>query len=321
MKIDVHKHIYPETYWNALMRISERIKLHNDVLRILDYFPKRGLLVKAEETIEPMEKLGIGAYVLSLSIPNVYLPDASMSLDLAQIANDAYAETRRRYPDKFYVLASVPLNFPDLAVQELDRAIGKLGMNGVTLGSNIAGKPLSSPEFFPFYERVNQLKLPIFIHPMSPPETEEKDEYFVTPLVGYIFETTLAVTKMVFTGVFEKFPDIVWILPHLGGAIPYLQGRIDSGYRHYAQCRQNISKPPSEYFKEFYYDTISANLPALRCALEIVGPEHLVFGTDHPFWPLESISLLNESVGKLDLSPSEREAVESKNVLRILANT
>lgn len=320
MKIDIHNHLYPENYWKAILKISERITFPVDVRRILSYYSNKGILIKPEETVGPMEKLGIGTQVLSLSIPNAYMPDPAMSLDLAQMANDAYVEIRRSFPGKFYVLASVPLNFPELAIRELDRAIGKLGMNGVVLGSNIAGKPLSSPEFFPFYERVNELKLPILIHPMSPPHMEEEDEFFTGPLVNYLFESTLAATKMLFAGVFERFPNIALILPHLGGALPYIQGRIDSGYRNHPACRKNISKFPSEYIKEFYYDTVSFNVPALRCALEIVGPEHLVFGTDYPFQPTESISLVNESLEKLNLSPKALEAIEGKNILRILHN-
>ena len=321
LKIDIHNHQYPENYWNTILKISEKVTFPVDVRRIMSYYANKGVLVKPEETVGPLEKLGIGVQVLSLSIPNVYMPDAAMSLDLAQMANDAYVETRRKFPGKFYVLASVPLNFPELAIKELDRAIGKLGMNGVVLGSNIAGKPLSSSEFFPFYERVNELKLPILIHPMSPSHMEEDDEFFTAPLVHYLFESTLAVTKMVFAGVFERFPNIMMILPHLGGAIPYIQGRIDSGYRNHPPCRKNISKKPSEYFKEFYYDTVSFNVAALRCALETVGPEHLVFGTDYPFQPLEGIALINESLDVLGLSLKDREAIDYGNLLRILHNT
>ena len=321
LKIDIHNHLYPENYWNTILKISEKVTFPVDVRRIMTYYANKGLLVKPEDAIKSMETIGIGVQVLSLSIPNVYMPDAAMSLDLAQMANDAYTEIRRRFPKKFYVLASVPLNFPELAIQELDRAIGKLGMNGVVLGSNIAGKPLSSPEFFPFYERVNELKLPIFIHPMSPPHMEENDEFFTAPLVQYLFESTLAVTKMVFAGVFEKFRDIIMILPHLGGAIPYIQGRIDNGYRNHPPCRKNISKKPSEYFKEFYYDTVSFNVPALHCALEIVGPQHLVFGTDYPFQPLGGVALINESIDALRLSTEALEAIEYGNLLRILPNT
>ncbi len=320
LKIDIHNHQYPENYWKAILKISEKVTFPVDVRRIMSYYANKGLIVKPEETIGPLEKLGIGVQVLSLSIPNAYMPEAAMSLDLAQMANDAYVEIRRKFPGKFYVLASVPLNFPELAIKELDRAIGKLGMNGVVLGSNIAGKPLSSPEFFPFYERVNELKLPILIHPMSPPHMEEDDEFFTAPLVHYLFESTLAATKMVFAGVFERFPNIIMILPHLGGAIPYIQGRIDSGYRNHPPCRKNISKKPSEYFKEFYYDTVSFNVAALRCALEIVGPEHLVFGTDYPFQPLEGISLINESIERLGLSAEVMESIKAKNLLKILHN-
>lgn len=320
LKIDVHNHTYPEKYWQAFLKISERVAFPVDVRRIISYYAQKGLLRTAEETIGIMEKFGIGAQVLSLSIPNVYMPDPAMSLDLAQMANDSYVETRESFPGKFYTLASVPLNFPELAVRELDRAICELGMNGVVLGSNIAGRPLSSPEFFPFYARVNELELPIIIHPMSPPHMEDDDEFFMGPLVHYLFETTLAAAKMVFAGVFERYPNICLILPHLGGAIPYIQGRLDNGYRNHPACRKNISKPPSEYFKHFYYDTVSFNVAALRCALEIAGPEHLVFGTDFPFQPLESIPMINASLAKLNLSSREMEDIGNKNILRILHN-
>lgn len=321
MKIDIHNHIYPENYWKALLKISDQVTLPIDVSRIISYYPQKGILVKPEETIGPMEKLGIGTQVLSLSVPNVYMPDAAMSLDLAQMANDAYAEIRSNHPGKFYALASVPLNFPEMAVRELDRAIGKLGMNGIVLGSNIAGKPLSSPEFFPFYERVNELKVPVFIHPMSPPHMEEEDEFFLAPLIHYPVETTLAATKMVFAGIFERFRNIALILPHLGGVLPYLKGRIDNGYRNHPSCRKNISRPPSEYFKEFYYDVLSLNVPALRCALEFVGPEHLVLGTDYPFGPLENIPLIQKSLDDLCLSSEAQRAIDRENLLRILINT
>ena len=320
LKIDIHNHIYPENYWKALLKISERVTFPIDSRRIITYYTQKGILVKPEETIAPMEKMGVGTQVLSLSVPNVYMPDPAMSLDLAQMANDAYAEIRKSYPGKFYVLASVPLNFPQLAIRELDRAIGKLGMNGIALGSNIAGKPLSSPEFFPFYERVNELRLPIFIHPMSPPHMEEDDEFFIAPLIFYPVESTVAATRMVFAGVFERFRNMVLILPHLGGVLPYLQGRIDNGYRNHSSCRKNISRLPSEYFKEFYYDIISLNVPALRCALEIVGPEHLVFGTDYPFWPLDNIPMIDKNLDELGLSPKDRGAIEYGNLLRILHN-
>ena len=319
-KIDTHCHLYPQDYWKELLNISERNSLPVDVQRILTYYAKKGVLITPEESAEVASKAGIETQLLALSIPNVYMNDATMSRDLAQMANDAYAGIRQKFPGKFLVLASVPLNFPDLAIAELERAIGKLKMNGVVLGTNIAGKPLSSPEFFPFYERVNELRVPIVIHPMSPPRTDDDDEFFVTPLVGYLFETTAAVARMVFAGIFERFPNIPLILPHLGGAIPYIQGRLDSGYRNHPPCRKNISKPPSHYFKDFYYDSVSFNVAALRCALEVAGPEHLVFGTDFPFQPLESIRLINESIDALGLSPAALEGVESKNVLRILLN-
>ena len=319
-KIDVHCHLYPKDYWKEILRIAESGSLPVDVQRIVTYYSKKGVLIAPEESAEVASREGIETQLLGLSIPNVYMADAAMSRDLAQMANDAYAEIRRKFPGKFLVLASVPLNFPDLAIAELERAIGKLKMNGVVLGTNIAGKPLSSPEFFPFYDRMNELRVPIVIHPMSPPSSGDGDEFFVTPLVGYLFETTAAVANMIFSGIFERFPNIPLILPHLGGAIPYVQGRLDSGFRNHPACRKNISKPPSQYCREFYYDSVSFNVAALRCALEVAGPEHLVFGTDFPFQPVESIRLINESIEALGLSPALKEGIEKKNILRILLN-
>ncbi len=207
-KIDVHCHLYPQEYWKEILRIAESGSLPVDVQRIVTYYSKKGVLIAPEESAEVASSEGIETQLLGLSIPNVYMADAAMSRDLAQMANDAYAEIRKKFPGKFLVLASVPLNFPDLAIAELERAIGKLKMNGVVLGTNIAGKPLSSPEFFPFYDRMNELRVPIVIHPMSPPSTGDGDEFFVTPLVGYLFETTAAVANMIFSGIFERFPNI-----------------------------------------------------------------------------------------------------------------
>ncbi len=319
-KIDVHCHLYPQDYWQELLKISKGDSLPADVQRILTYYSKKGILITPEESVEVASKAGIETQHLGLSIPNVYMADATMSRDLAEMANDAYAGIRQKFPGKFLVLASVPLNFPDLAIAELERAIGKLKMNGVVLGTNIAGKSLSSPEFFPFYERANQLRVPIVLHPMSPPRTDDDDKYFVTPLVGYLFETTAAVAKMVFAGIFERFPNIPIVLPHLGGALPYVQGRLDSGFRNHPPCRENISRPPSQYLKEFYYDCVSFNVAALHCAIEVAGTEHLVFGTDFPFQPLESIRIISESIDALALPPALKEGVEEKNILRILLN-
>jgi aminocarboxymuconate-semialdehyde decarboxylase len=269
------------------------------------------------ERIREMDGAGVDVQVLSLSSPNVYFAADEHNLRLARMTNDYLSTLRDEYPDRFMCLASVPLCNVQDAIEELHRAIDELGMNGLIIGSNIKGKPLNSPEFMPFFEEVNELGLAVLVHPMSPAGVEVMYEFGLAPLIGFVFDTTMAITRMVYSGMMERFRSIAFIVAHLGGAIPYLFERINNGYRAFPDCRENISIMPGEYLKRLYYDTVSFHEPALMCGYQTVGADHMVLGSDYPH-VIGSIDESVSSIEQLQLTQEEKEMIFGGNAMQIL---
>src|SRR5262249_10560389 len=239
-------------------------------------------MTDANQRLEDMDRVGIDVEVISLSTPNIFFADENGQAEVARILNDAYAELIAKHPNRFKGFASIPMDAPDAALAELHRAIHELRLNGVVLLSNIRGRALTSPVYRPFFEEANRMNLCIFLHPMIPLNSEPFREYVLGPLVGFPFDTTLAVARMCFGGILRELPNIRWIIGHLGGAIPYLMERLDNGYRDFAECRENIDALPSTYLKQLHYDTVSFSGPALRMVRELVGVDHMVMGSDYP---------------------------------------
>jgi len=219
--------------------------------------------------------------------------------------------------DQFAALATLPLNAPEASVAELERAMGKLGFKGAMLFSNINGTALSDPCFWPLYEYAHEMNAIFYIHPSSPVGVEAMTDYWLTPLLGFTFDTTLAAAKLVFSGVVDRFPGIRWVLCHLGGAIPYLAERLDRGYAAFSECRKNISKPPSEYLKRFYYDTVNFDANALQLARAFAGADHLLAGSDYPH-QIGSLRQMITSIERLDIPDREKEGIFSGNAARLL---
>lgn len=324
MRIDLHTHFYPGEYLEALEALESTLEVSQDSsglkifkdkgARILGITPQ---MYDPVERIREMDQAGVGVQVLSLSTPNVYFAPDEDSLALARMTNDYLSGLCDAYPDRFMCLASVPLNNVEYAIEELHRAIDELGMNGLIIGSNIKGKPLNSPEFTPFFEEVNRLGLAVLIHPMTPAGVEVMYEYGLAPLIGFVFDTTMAITRMVYSGMMERYRNIKFIVAHLGGAIPYLFERINNGYRAFPECRENISVLPGQYLKELYYDTVSFHEPALMCGYQTVGAEHMVLGSDYPH-VIGNIRECVSSIENLQLPQEEKEMILAENALRIL---
>jgi aminocarboxymuconate-semialdehyde decarboxylase len=327
MRVDLHTHFYPPGYLRALETLDSSLEVTEDKDRN-KIVKDRGarILTITEEMSDParrlgeMDEAGIDIQVLSLSTPNVYFASDQDSVLLAKVTNDYLATLCSEFPDRFLCLASVPLNNVDLAIAELHRAIGVLGMNGLIIGSNINGVPLNSQQYRPFFEEVDRLGLTVLIHPMSPAGVELMGEYGLAPLIGFVFDTTLAVTRMVYEGLMEMFPNIKFVVAHLGGAIPYLYERINNGYRAYPECREHLRALPSKYLERLYYDTVSFHEPALMCAYHTVGAEHMVLGSDYPH-VIGSIREAVSSVEDLELPADEKAMILGQNALRILRDT
>jgi aminocarboxymuconate-semialdehyde decarboxylase len=183
----------------------------------------------------------------------------------------------------------------------------------------VNGRALTDPRYRPFLEECDRRGVTVFVHPMIPTNAEAFSEYVLGPIIGFPFDTTLAVARLCYAGVFKQLPRIRWILGHLGGAVPYLFERLDNGWRDFAECRANIDELPSVYLKRLYYDTVSFSRPSLELALAQVGADHLVMGSDYPHL-LGSIERSVSTIEALDISKEEKAATFGGTAGRILSN-
>ena len=326
MRWDLHTHYYPDAFFRLIEQVGGAFSFGTDPTgrTIIRYRGSRFFGITPPMTdpalrIEDMDRTGIDVEVLSLSTPNVYFAPPERQAEVARLVNDAYAELAARYPQRFKGFASIPMDDPDAALRELERTQGELRMNGVIVLSNINGRPLTDPRYRPFFVECDRRRVCVFIHPMIPAASEPFAEYVLGPIIGFPFDTTLAVARLCYAGVFRELPNIRWILGHLGGAVPYLMERIDNGWRDFAECRVNIDELPSVYLKRLYYDTVSFSAPSLRLALEIVGADHLVMGSDYPHL-LGSIDRAVSSIASLDVPAADRERIFSGTAQAILNN-
>jgi aminocarboxymuconate-semialdehyde decarboxylase len=326
MKIDVHTHYYPEIFFKMIRDTPSDFSFAKDPTgrtiithRGARFFGVTAPMTDSDKRLEDMDRVGIDVEVISLSTPNIFFADETRQPEVAKILNDAYAELITKHPTRFKGFASIPMDAPEAALDELHRAIDQLKMNGVVLLSNIRGRALTSPIYRPFFEEANRMNLCIFLHPMIPTNSEPFKEYVLGPLVGFPFDTTLAVARMCFDGMLRELSNIRWIIGHLGGAIPYLMERLDSGYRDFAECRVNIDEPPSTYLKRLYYDTVTFSAHNLRMARDLVGTDRMVMGSDYPHM-LGSIERSVSSIQGLAIPDYEKHKIFSTNALSILNN-
>jgi len=326
VRYDLHTHYYPPSFFDLIRRTPGEFAFGTDPTgrTIIRYRGSRFFGITPPMTdparrLADMDRVGIDVEVLSVSTPNVFFAEGAAQVDAARLLNDAYAELIAQHPARFKGFASIPMDAPEAALRELDRALGELKLNGVVLLSNIRGRALTDPAYRPFFEEANRRRVCLVLHPMLPAQAEPFSEYVLGPLVGFPFDTSLAVARMCFHGLFRDFPDIRWVIGHLGGAIPYLMERLDNGFRDFAECRARIGELPSTYLKRLHYDTVSFSAPALRMARELVGADHMVMGSDYPHL-LGSIDRAVSSIEELDIPAEEKQAIFGGTAVRILNN-
>ena len=325
-KLDLHTHFYTERYFQTIRDLPSEFSFGASpsgqtiiTYRDARFFGVTPAMTDVSKRIEDMDRVGIDVEVVSLSTPNVFFTDAKHQPAVARMVNDSYAELIAHHPKRFKGFASIPMDAPDAALTELHRAIDELKLNGVILLSNIGGKPLTSPEYRPFFAEANRMKLCIFLHPMLPAQSDAFREYVLGPIIGFPFDTSLAVARMCYDGMLAEFPDIRWIIGHLGGAVPYLMERMDNGYRDFPECREKIDQLPSFYLKRLYYDTVSFSAHTLTMVRNMVGADHMVMGSDYPHL-LGSIDRAVSSIDGLDIRDDEKEGIFSGTALKILNN-
>jgi aminocarboxymuconate-semialdehyde decarboxylase len=326
LKLDLHTHFYTDEFFRCVRDLPSEFSFATSstgqtiiTYRGARFFGVTPPMTDVSKRLEDMDRTGIDVEVVSLSTPNVFFTDARQQPEVARMINDSYADLISRHPKRFKGFASIPMDAPEAALAELHRVIDDLKLNGVVLLSNIGGRPLTSPQYRPFFEEANRLGLCIFLHPMLPSNSESFQEYVLGPIIGFPFDTTLAVARMCYDGMFEDFKDIRWVIGHLGGAVPFLMERMDNGFRDFADCRQKIDKLPSVYLKQLYYDTVSFSEHSLTMVKNMVGADHMVMGSDYPHL-LGSIDRAVTSIASLEISGSDKEKIFSGNALRILNN-
>lgn len=272
-----------------------------------------------EARIEDMDKYGIDTQIISLTWPSVELIAAEEGIAWAKSINDYFSQVCQRYAGRFHAYATLPYQDVDAAIKELDRAYHDLGVKGIMLFSNIKGKPITSLEFYPIYAKAEEYDLPILIHPAVPLTAEAMREVRLPfPLFGFTLDTTMAVVSLIFQGVLEKFPQLKLIHAHLGGVVPYMVGRIDDSFKNYSkEYGLELPMAPSDYYKrQVYVDSISYHLPAMRCCLDWLGPDHIMLGTDYAH-PVGHIEDAIRYVRDMGLSKEDTDKILGGNASRI----
>jgi aminocarboxymuconate-semialdehyde decarboxylase len=320
--VDVHNHFYPPEYLDALRSGGSVVRVTTDSEGnpLLHYPGDYNVAVRGHRDIgyrqEVLEREGVTTQVLTLTTPGTHVESPRRAVELARLVNDAFARIVADRAPRFAALATLPLNDPRASVAELRRAVEELRLPGAMLFSNVNGVALSDERFWPLYEAADGLGAVLHIHPTSPVGVEAMTEYWLMPLVGFPFDTTLAAAKLVFSGVAERYPRIRWVLSHLGGAIPYLAERLDRGYRAFRECRTHIGRPPSEYLKAWYYDTVNFDARSLALAIEFAGARQVLAGSDYPHL-IGSITGMLDSIRRVPMPDGEKEGILGGNAVGV----
>ena len=319
MKIDIHGHFVDPRYLDELKRAMaldiEQTSDGKTLMRHNGYTLAwtRPDMFDMDHRLRDMDRKGIDMRVLTVSTPSVYPWTGDAQVRITRHVNDMLAKDCRAHPDRFIGFASLPLHDVAASLAEIDRAVGELGMKGVAIGSNIGGAPLNDRRFEPLWAKIDAMRLPVFEHPMFPKDTSEMGEFELPLRVGLIFDTTLVAARLIYGGVFERYPNFPYIMAHTGGGTILLFERLDNGYRLFPDCRKYISKLPSEYGKKLYYDTCAFGEPALMLALGSVGASQLLFGTDDPFIGSDS-----KHVDRLPIPVADKAAILGGNAKAML---
>ncbi len=320
--VDVHNHFYPPAYLDELKagRSSVRLTMDADGNPMLHYPGDYNVAVQGHRDIAyrdgVLAREGVDVHVISFTTPGTHVETPARAVELARLVNDAYAAIARERP-RFRAYATLPLNDPAASVLELRRAVTELGMPGAMLFSNVNGVALADARYEPLYAAANELGAVLHIHPTAPVGVEAMTQYWLMPMVGFLMDTTLAAAHLVYAGVPERYPRISWVLSHLGGAVPFIAERFDRGFRAFKECRAKIDRPPSEYLKRFYYDTVNFDPHALRLAIEFAGADHILAGSDYPHM-IGSIPSMLSSLRGLPVSESDKAGILGGNAERLL---
>ncbi|MBE0598681.1 MAG: amidohydrolase [Desulfuromonadales bacterium] len=265
--------------------------------------------------VRAMDEAGVDIAIVSLTCPSVYWGTAQTSAEAARIMNQDMAAAQSSYPGRIRWFCTLPWQHADLAVAELARACD-LGCVGVMVLGNIAGEALTDPKFQPIWAEIDRRRLPVLLHPTAPPGLAELQmiPYNLIASTGFMFDTTLAVVRMIYDGFFDRYPNLKLIAGHGGGTLPYIAGRLDRCYEQMPACREKIAAPPSEYLRRIYYDAVVYRQEALALCIEIAGADRVLYGSDYP----HNIGDMAGCLARVDSLPSAQiRGVRGENAKRV----
>lgn len=326
--VDVHNHFYPWEYLEHLMSRSEPPRLEQTGETSYVALAPGNVRVAhidrpghydLEARITDLDGAGLDTQIISITIPGPEMLPAEEGVYWAKKINDEYAKAVQDYPGRFFAMANLPYQDPDAAAKELERCYKELGAVGIQMFSNVNGEPLFLEKYDPIFAMASEWELPILMHPTVPWTSSTMDLLKIPyQLYGYTLDTTLSLVSLIFQGVFERHPELLMVHGHLGGMVPYLVQRLRHAYKGYGkEWGLELSEMPDEtYRKQVYPDTTSFYQPAMKCALEWVGPGHLIVGSDYahrvgdPEGAIKAIIDLGEDI---DLPQNEVDMILGKN--------
>jgi aminocarboxymuconate-semialdehyde decarboxylase len=321
--IDVHTHMLNDAFLALLRKhgggykvkkvVGGQTGIFKDGAPFMTLMPG---MFDYELRIQAMDAAGVDVAIVTLTSPNVYWGSASQSLQAAKLINDDMSARQKQYPSRIRFMGSLPWQHPKLALAELKRACDQLGAVGVMVLANIDGVSLTDRKFAPIWKEIDRRSLPVLVHPTAPPGTAQLDvmRYNLIASVGFMFDTSLAVARMIFDGFFDRYPNLKLIASHGGGALPYIAGRLDICFDNMPACREKISRKPSTYLKQVYYDSVVFQQESLELALKVGGDTNVLYGSDYP----HNIGDMKGCLGRVDALPAaQRDAVRGGNAMRI----
>lgn len=299
MVIDVHAHYYPKDYTDYIGRpdvVSTRVAPLS--------------AQSLHERLELLDEAGIDLQVLSVSQAQPYLPEADRATQAAQMVNDLYIMLCVEHPQRFRTFAALPLPHVAESLQELDRVMTRTEVVGITLGCTVNGRPLDIPAFGPIFEELNRRHAVVFLHPVGRVDIDWLSDFNLAWMVGAPFEDTVAAVRLVLSGTIDRYPDIRFIVPHLGGTLPFLGARIAS--------KNALGTGLTDGLKTLYYDTVSGSVASLVSALDTFGPDRLLLGSDYPYYAKDEFLHLIRYIDQADLSHGQRALIKGGSAGKLL---
>lgn len=325
--IDAFNHFFPRELWDRIQKLDGAGK---DIGRRMQGVP---CIYDLETRFRVMDEFSDYRQIISLGMPPLEaMGGPELATEFARIANDGQAELVEKYPERFAgFVAALPMNAPEAAVREAERAFTELGANGLQIHTNVNGAPLDEERFFPIFEAAAKRNKPVLLHPsrnssMTDYATEDKSKYEIWWTFGWPYETSAAMARLIFSGFMDRLPDLKVLAHHMGAMVPYFEGRVGPGWDQLGKrttdedlslVLKRLKKRPLDYFKDFYADTaVFGSRAATLCGLEFYGSDRILFASDSPFDPEKGPGYIRDTLkilNSLDLPKEEMEKICFRN--------